>query len=484
MNYQISINYTDNPNKAGKLTLTNLSNEVILDKVPVSIPDSYLKNGNNVESLSVSMELKNITTNIRLTSDVGYYQSAKKISGLDSIIKTNTGYGFIANTQSTNELLNTTQDCFVLLDKDYKKLEQICSMDSFNRVDLTTKKVSFLWFPGNVNRNNELLNVSVALNVMDKKEKEFLAKEKALYTKPVEAKKNNKKLYIDHFQADTDVKYAPQEEGTKKSDKSTYLVLNTNGSKIDANQARIRQDEERRRQADEDYRRRQSNDSSNNLDAFDVVFMYNNPGLAPMYKPNSMLAWALYFNNDDKQVNNVSVRENINSIPGFEKVENTEVKYTTSGYSVNMYEDEQKQKLIGTLVHDSNDSSYIIESPNGGKTTLNMDSNGDAKGYVNGEKGDTNFNFVQNGSGGFSGNWESESSQGIKISSGVSMSENFAPKSSPFEPVDIGAVIQNRYNTTNDIKIEPPPPPPPPPSDDARWSSSNDSYNSGSSFSP
>ena len=468
MNYQISISYTDNPNKAGKLTLTNSNNKVILDKVPVSIPERYLESGSNLKSLDISMELKNITTNIKLTVDAEYYQAAKKMSqlGLDSVIKTNTGYGFITNTQSSNGLLNTTEDCFVMAQKDYKKFEQATTTgNSFtsNKVKLTTEQVSFLWFPGNVNRAGESLNVSKILNLIDKKEKEFTEKQQEIYKKPIETSKPEKKSSFD---------------SSLKNVVDNKLASNIKQESI------RRQEEERKRQENDDYRSRQSNDdyrSRNDLDAFDVVFMYNNPGLAPMYKPNSMLAWALYFNNDDKQVNNASVKENITSIPGFEKVENTEVKYTTSGYSVNMYEDEQKQKLIGTLVHDSNNSSYIMESPSGAKTTLNIDSNGDAKGYVNGEKGDTNFNFVQNNNGGFSGNWESESSQGIKISSGVSMSESFAPTSSPFEPVDIGAVIQNRYDTTNDMKIEPPPPPP---QDDARWSSSNDSYNSGGSFSP
>jgi hypothetical protein len=194
-------------------------------------------------------------------------------------------------------------------------------------------------------------------------------------------------------------------------------------------------------------------------------------------------------------VTNSSVQQNIKSVPGFEAVEHSEVKYSPTGYSVNMYEDEQKQKLIGTLVHDSASNSYVMEAPSGSKTELSIDSNGDAKGSVFGEKGNTSFDLVQSPTGGYTGNWESESSEGIKISSGVSMSESFSSTSAPFEPVNIQSVVESRDSYKETMKYEPepetapkweppPPPPPPPPADDARWGSTNDSYSNSSSFSP
>ena len=517
MNYQISISYTDNPNKAGKLTLRDSTNRVILNKVPVSIPDKWLQSDEKLNRLNISMEYKDIVPNMKLSADAEYNKVVKKLNelNLDSIIKTNTDYSFISNTISSNGLLNSTQDSFVVSNQDYEILQKSSSLpNSFNsnKVTLTVEKVAFLWFPGNVNRDGNSLDVSKLLNLMDLKQRVYDDNQKETYAKPVDTSKGGKKPVSSSSKSpvtDNKVNQKDAQERTKQED-----------LRRQDEERRRNDDDYRRRQADEDYRRR------NDLDAFDVVFMYNNPELAPMYKPNSMLAWALYFNRDDREVNNSSVRENINTIPGFEKVEHTEVKYSTSGYSVNMYEDEQKQKLIGTLVHDNNNNSYVMQDPNGAQTTtLNLDSNGDAKGYVYGEKGDTNFNFVQNGNGGYAGNWESESTQGIKISSGVSMSENFAPVSSPFEAVDVRSVIQGRdeqryeqkyepgpapaydnsYSTSpslsEDKKYEPgpspayindtspkweppPPPPPPPPQDDTRWSSSNDSYNTGSSFTP
>ena len=471
MNYSINIVYTGNQNKAGKLTLTDTdNNEVLLNKVPVAIPTQLIEHGPT--ELSAPMELKNTSKKSEYAGDSDYSKVADKFRfmELSSVLSVDGNLNFIPNIPLGNNRtsLNATDDSFVLYKDDYEKIKSLANEKSFNfsgtnnKFELKTEKVMFLWFPEKVNTDKNETSITKAV-------RELNAREDAA----------NKKLHEE---------YATSRETPKTVKTETVKVGKPPVEKEPQDSRRAKEQSARDRAlADQ---RGYDNRNSGNLDALDIVLMYNSPDLAPIFKPNSMLAWALYFDNKNNEVSNTSVQENIKSVSGFESVEYSEVKYSPTGYSVSMYEDEQKQKLIGTLVHDSASNSYVMESPSGNKTELSIDNNGDAKGAIFGEKGNTSFDLVQSPTGGYTGNWESESSEGIKISSGVSVSEDFSATSAPFDQVNIQSVVESRDNYKETMKYEPEPEtapkwePPPPPQDDERWGATNDSYSNSSSFSP
>lgn len=489
MNFSIHILYTENQSKAGKLTLIDTDNdEILLSKIPVAIPTQVIEQG--LMPTSTAMEIKNTSKKSEYATDLDYSKVANKFRFMEllSVLSVDGNLNFISNIPLGNNRssLNATDDSFVLHKDDYNTIKSLINKKTFNftgennQFALTTEKVMFLWFPEKVNTDKNETSITKAV-------KELTAIEDAAH----------KRLH-EEFPAvsgETKTVKADTVKVGKDPIKPTKTVLWTEKEKADQDARRL-QDQHHKEQSlaeQREYARRSyDNRNSGNLDALDIVLMYNNPELAPIFKPNSMLAWAFYFNHDKNEITNSFVKENLKNVPGFEAVENSEVRYSPTGYSVSMYEDEQKQKLIGTLVHDSSSNSYIMESPSGNKAQLSIDDNGDAKGSVFGEKGNTSFDLVQSPTGGYKGNWESESSEGIKISSGVSMSENFNSTSAPFEPVNITSAVESRDSYKEAMKYEPetvpkweiPPPPPPPPSDDVRWGSTSDSYSNSTSFSP
>ena len=495
MNYSINIVYTGNQNKAGKLTLIDTnSGEVLLNKVPVAIPTQIIKQG-PVE-LGVSLKIKNTSKKSEYALDSEYSKVIDKfiLMDLPSIVSIDDVLNFIGNIPLGNNRtsLNATDDSFVLYKDDYNKIKSIANGKSFsftgetNQFELTTKKVIFLWLPEKVNTDKNETNITKAFKELTTKEESARKRLNIEFSDPLREKNN------DTFKVVKQAVKAVEITKTVLSNEKENTEQDARRLKEQINREKLLVDQREYDRREQD-RRYYENSNSGNLDALDIVLMYNNPELAPIFKPNSMLAWALYFNHDKKEVTNSSVQENIKNVPGFETVEHSEVKYSPMGYSVSMYEDEQKQKLIGTLVHDSSSNSYVMQSPDGNKTQLSIDDNGDAKGSVFGEKGNTSFDLVQSPTGGYTGNWESESSEGIKISSGVSMSESFSSTSAPFEPVNIASVVESRDSYKEAMKYEPetapkweipPPPPPPPPTDDVRWGSTSDSYSNSASFSP
>jgi hypothetical protein len=304
MNYSINIVYTGNQRKAGKLTLTDTdNNEVLLNKVPVAIPTQLMDQ--NTNSVAVSLELKNTSKKSEYAADAEYSRVADKfrLLELNSVVATNASLNFIANIPLGNnrDSLNATDDSFVLHKDDYEKIKSVANGKSFNftgqnnQFQLNTEKVMFLWFPEKVNIDKNETNITKAV-------KELVTKEDAA----------NSKLHEEFSSRDTQkttktdtVKVGKPVNTEKSAVKTTKTVLLTEKEKSDQDARRLkdqerinrentlaeqREYERREYQRHEQERRDYDNRNSGNLDALDIVLMYNNPELAPIFKPNSMLA--------------------------------------------------------------------------------------------------------------------------------------------------------------------------------------------------
>lgn len=491
MKYSIQIGYVNNIEKSARLTIEDSNSERILDNVPVAMPLDYY---NKLKTSSIRLEIQDTKQKRDLLNDDEYEKLSNRfqLMGLDSVIKTNKEFLIIPNIPLGNnkEKLNSTKDAFVLHERDFLKLRQLINgkgldlTGSFNTFEITIDKKLFLWNQETVNTSKNNISIKQAVNDLTEKEAKAIAtNERKQHSKSgiYGVGKNSTNIDINKkLNSSIDTEYI-KKTGSQLEQERVKLK----DGKTKENQRKenlYNQEQERLR--NEDYRRRNNND----LDALDIVLMYNNPSLSPLYRPDSILAWSLYFN--EKDVNSQNVQNSITELKGFEDVNCCDVKYTTSGYSVKLYEDEQKEKLIGTLTHDSNNGSFSMKKPDGEEiTSIMFNESGDAKGFVHGEKGDTNFELIKNSEGGFTGNWQSESSEGIKMSSGISLSEDLTSSSTPFQPVNLSTVIKEReentiqYGTTKELELPPPPPPPPEP-DTLNWSTSSDSYSNSSSFSP
>lgn len=467
MQYQISIDYTSNVNKAGKLTLIDENNNIILSKIPVAIPVVQINSPGRTELNLTAEQIVKHPSLIALDSSRASVLNERidrlLNKGHKKLIMSNPSSPLFVSQDQNTENLQIDKNSFVINKSDFKVLFNILE-DKDNSVTLKASKVSFLWFPEKVNAiptdivrdyqsfKNKEQTLIMELQTEQRTKAAKESERRSTVVPTVQAKQKNND--IQKFNSINLVKQVKPLTPTQK------VNIKTN------------------------------NQINDDIDPFDVMFMYSHPELAPMYKPNSMLAWYMYFNDNDREINKTTIQDNVRDIPGFENVASTDVRYTPSGYSVTLYEDEQKTKPLGVINHNDNDKCYDITSPSGEKTTLQVDRQGVINGCVIGsDNKSTNFNFIENGSG-FSGNWNSSPSEGITVTSGMSLDSNYEVTSSLNKSIDLSTIAKSRddelsksYEADNSLEWKAPPPPPPPPSDTMQWSSTSDPYSNTSSFS-
>lgn len=461
MHYDIVINYTTNPEKAGKLSVVDSSGNTVLDNIPVAVPLTstiLINNNNKLRSIEI-----NYDSSLDKFDSVGSYKNKVQelksknrsnliINAFNNVVFAGNVTVGIGSTHVSAEIpkLYSDHNSFVLHQKDFKKLSELVSKN--NTFTVKTNKVSFLWFPEKVKTpatdiNTEYQRLDTRKRSLEDSKKEALAKESAFKDK------------------------SPKGASITSPD---YKIENT---KVVSNP---RNNTKSKRTSNNAYHH------NDDLDAFDVVFMYNYPDLAPMYKPNSVLAWHMYFS--DNELSKSTITNDVKSIPGFENVENADLKYTPSGYSIELYENEEKTRSLGTLQYNNQDKSYNLENPNGETTKLKVEDNGIINGSVSStNNAETNFSFAEK-NGEFVGNWNSVSSQGIEINSSVEVGQNYELSSNLDKSIDLNEVVRQEsfnktYNLEPEIEKEYTPPPPPPPVETHQWSSSNDPYGNSNSFS-
>lgn len=457
MRYNILIEYTSNSSKAGKLTLEDENGGVVLSKVPVAIPNVGEPSYPRLKPLILKVD----TALLPLDSGREYREKLENLinTGRGSLIINAADNIVFAPQKAGTDILQADKSVFVVKPEHFMTMFDLLTNPA-NRIEIKTQQVSFLWFPEKVNRESTDLNLE--LRNINRIENRLIQQ--------IEAKKPS----TPSFTKGTSTKNSAVDLFEKIS--KTPPKLNKEIAQANLNKAIVQDTNTNTRKRYDD-----------NVDALDVMIMYNYPEIAPFYKPNSMLAWYMYFGREDHQLSRNTIKEEMQNIPGFEGVGNADFKYHPTGYSVTMYEDEQKTKSIGVLTHDKDTGCYEVVSPSGEKTSLKVSDDGLVSGCVSApDKPVTNFDFVEKDNG-FVGNWNSEPSEGVNITSGVSLSPSYHTSSTVGKTVDLDEVVRsNKEAIENPMEGEewapPPPPPPPPPSETNNWSSSSDPYSNSSSF--
>jgi len=497
MKYTAKIDYVNNVEKAGKLTLTSEDGSTILSKVPVAIPDEMLLNPILFQKIHSTRAVQ-----VKMDDELRRFDKSGKYEDVYAeVTKGNPDAYFIKNTgkvlfrPTTDAKLKNDDHSFVMHKEHFDVLFSVLAQK--HQLEIETNKVSFLWFP------EKVINATGGINVV------------LSHFDTIESKVRNEKEDAERLSAlEVAQKKAKVNVGAKPSlgdavKNIAKIVEQEENPIIKPNVAKPAKQSQSNKQSviQAVPTRTTTYRNDNDLDALDIVLMYSNPDLAPFIKPNSMLAWSLYFNNRQNEINKNYIEENIRNVSGFEDVASSDFKYTPKGYSVTLFEDETKNIPIGRLEYDSQRQCYEVISEAGDRNTLSVGDNGHYNSCFTSSNGnETNVNLVQTERG-FVGNWESDNN-GVKVTSGISMDNDFGYSSSPNNPVDITKVQPyipsyeagvsrtfdietpepvvantntNEYDYGNTKGYEPPPPPPPPPKNDDVWGSS-DPYSNSSSF--
>lgn len=493
MKYNAKIEYTGNVERAGKLTLTGEDGSTLLSKVPVAMPDEIFEGSRFFEKIHSTRAVQ-----VKMDEELRKFdKSGKYEESYAEVVKNNPEGFFIKNASKvlvrpTNDAKMKNDDhAFVMHKEHFDVLFDLLAKK--HQLEFETEKVAFLWFPEKV--INATGGVNVALSHFDsveatvKNQKEDAERIQALETAQKKAKVNVGTTKPKLSDAVNNISKIVEQEA-----KNTVKPVVTKPAKpqttSQGKQSVIQAVPSRATTTT--YRN--DNDS---LDALDIVLMYNNPDLAPFIRPNSSLAWYLYFNNRNN-VDKSYVEQNIQNVPGFEDVGSSEFKYTPKGYSVTLFDDENKTNPVGRMEFDSQRNCYEVVSNNGEKTLLSIGDNGQIQSCFKASNGnETRMDLIQTDKG-FVGNWESDNN-GVKVNSGIAIDNDFGYSSSPNETVDLSRVqssnVDNNYSSKVDSTFdfgykadvapapekEYVPPPPPPPKNDEVWGSS-DPYSNGASF--
>lgn len=514
MNYTIDIEFVNNREKAGKLTLSNSDGTVLLSKVPVAIPLDAQDNVYATGLQKIKLTLADVTSEDGRRMDTYRLEQIQK-SGADKHIANKDKEAVFLCDNSGNKNLQGDNSLFVLRPEHYQVLEKVC--DGFNRVELHATKVGFLWMPEKVKTSTsspKALISSLYDMVAFFKEQEASATDTTTSTqKTGRANWNPQQSSLDFSNLMKDDKKAPAQSSTPKTTEKVFVPTSVAAAS----------DRTQKSMMDRNSRIHSFNNgpgSDSDLDMFDVYFMYNYPSLAYMYRPNSLMAWMITMNSYREPLTQSYVDDTINQLPGFENVGKTELEYTEKGYSIDMY-DKETGSHTGTLEFEQDNNCYRVVSPSGDNTYLEQDDDGHWKGCTSVGNKETTYDFVQTQQG-FSGNWYGDQNDGNQVSAGFEVNNNdFSVNSSPEvinwdkysyepyqpEPISVDSVpydnnpapsydnsydnnagnvksyepapvFEQDYQNNNEYKEEyiPPPPPPPPPEYDSGWTNTSDNY--------
>lgn len=491
MKYNAIIEYTGNVERAGKLTLTSEDGRTFLSKVPVAMPDEIFTVPRLFEKIHSTRAVQvKMDDELRKFDKSGSYEKA-----YSEITRGNPEAYFIKSAgqvlvkPTTDTKMKNDDHAFVMHSQHFEVLFDILAKKE--QLEISTNKVSFLWFPEKV--INATGGINITLSNFDsventvRNQKEDADRIKALETAQKKAKVNVGSVKPKLSDAVKNIANIVEQEA-----KNTVKPTAIKPAKP------VQVQPQGRQSVIQAVPTRTTTTYSDDVDALDIVLMYSNPDLAPFIKPNSSLAWYLYFNNRDNIDKNY-VEENIQNVQGFENVASSDFKYTPKGYSVTLFEDENKNNPVGRIEFDSQKQCYEVVSNSGEKTLLSVGDNGQLTSCFKSSNGnETKMDLIQTEKG-FVGNWESDNN-GVKVNSGISIDNDFGYSSTPNENIDLSRVvvasvaseIDNSYtskveqNFDFDYKSEPSvekdyTPPPPPPKNDEVWGSS-DPYSNGASF--
>lgn len=522
MDYKIKIEFTNNLERAGKLSLISNDGKILLSKVAVTIPESmgvlYVKPQLKtffVREVKEYLDFKDEDAIEPNELRKQYKKTLEDISksGLTETIVGKEGEPIFMSQQLDvrKERLIGDPKIFVLKDSDFRILSNITSKRD-NNVTLEAEKVIFLWSAEKIERRKD----SYLDKITNVKKIESKIKEK------LDSKNNdiNKNTQSGTSKINT----------VKAERKQTLFTTSKTLFQHDDEEEKERKEKEQKKINEEKQKQQQQpkkintvrpavkhsintmnerhaqntikNNRSGSEDYFDTMFIYANPELAPFYRPNSILAWMVFFSNNPNQ-NKEYYMNNINSIPGFEDVKNPEFKHTPNGYMINLYgKDNQKD---GTLIYEGDNQCYKVVSPMGEESYLQKDDRGVWNGCTTNTSGhEISYEFA-NSNKGYIGNWTASPPEGngVEVSASMVFDNSFQPQSNMGSAINIVEVVQeqtnsydngygsNNYNSTytpptpvyeevkkyeDDWRNDPPPPPPPPPPT-TEWASSTDSYN-------
>lgn len=464
MIYTANIQYVNNIERAGKLTLTGEDGSVLLSKVPIAMPDEILITPVLFEKIySLSSFKVKLEDKFKIYDQYKTYEPAYKtllINNPNGLFINNFGKAIIRPTEQKR--MTNDDHAFVMHSQDFQVLYDI--LEQKKTLKIQTEKVSFLWLPDKVINSTESINLQLQLfqniqNYLQSKMNSNSNKEdkSSLFELP----KNKAKIQISP-EVVQDKKISPN-----SPKQSVINIIGTN---------------------------KNLNNNRNDLDALDVVIMYNSPELALFMKPTSTLAWFLHFNNIDRDdINKENVEKNVHKISGFEDVGSSEFKHTSKGYSVQLFEDENKTIPIGNIDFNKQKNCFEVVSENGETSLLTIGKNGELKTCFKATTGEQiNMDLIKTNKG-FIGNWESDNG-GIVVKSGIIIDNNLDYSSTPNERNNISMSVMDSekgysskqeetayVNQTQSYEREKDysPPPPPPPTNS--WSS-NDPYSQVTSF--
>lgn len=397
MRYFAHIEYIDNPNKAGKLTLKKETGEVVLSKIPVAIPT-------NIDSIntSSSLSIREIKSNPTWLSRDDAEEYKKELNDIDHSLS---GERFITDKKdnviiamSKKNQLVSDKNAFVLDNENFNKLATI--LNKFD-VTLTANKVNFLWMPK---------SVSVSKNDINKEIGGFLKAEGEII-RNVKKEEDNKKPKVESVFKDV---------GKKNTNKRTISQPTP------------------------------SNFNNDGLDPLDILLAYYNPAMAIFLRPTSILAWSMFYANS---WNKNSIENGFNKIPGFDGIGSCSFKRTEDGYKVAFYSDENKTDAIGVMEFDERKNEYVMLSNEGDKSTLIADDfNNNYKMSMNFDGSEVDLDFKKTQSG-FVGNWTSNNND-IDLGAGIVVNNDFCYSSKPGELYDLQNDnlnnISNSFNTEFD----------------------------------
>lgn len=491
MKYNATIQYTGNVERAGKLTLTSEDGTTLLSKVPVAMPDEIFQGSRFFEKIHSTRAVQ-----VKMDEELRKFdKSGKYEESYEEVVKGNPEGHFIKNASkvlirpTTDAKMKNDDHAFVMHKEHFNVLFDIVSQK--NQLEIQTEKVSFLWFPEKV--INATGGINIVLSHFDsveetvKNQKEDAERIKALESAQKKAKVNMGTAKPRLSDAVNNIAKIVEQEA-KNTVKPVVTKTAKPNMQVPSRQPIIEAVPTRNTTT---YR-----NDNDNMDALDIVLMYSNPELAPFIKPNSSLAWYLYFSNQNN-IDKSYVEQNIQNVSGFENIASSEFKYTPKGYSVTLFDDENKTNPVGRMEFDSQRNCYEVVSNSGEKTLLSVGDNGQLQSCFKSSNGnETRMDLVQTDKG-FVGNWESENN-GVKVNSGISIDNDFGYSSSPNETVDLSKIQSNLVDDTYTTRVDntfdlglaasvesakdyTPPPPPPPPKNDEMWGS-NDPYSNSASF--
>lgn len=494
MKYNAIIEYTGNVERAGKLTLTSEDGRTLLSKVPVAMPDEIFTVPQLFERIHSTRAVQ-----VKMDEDLKKFDKSGNYEKAYSDVTRGNPDGYFIKSSgqvlvkpTTDTKMKNDDHAFVMHSQHFDVLFDILAKKE--QLEISTNKVSFLWFPEKV--INATGGINITLSNFDSVETTVRnQKEDSERIKDLEAAQKKAKVNVGVAKpklSDAVKNIANIVEQEAKNTVKPSAIKPAKPQTVPVQQ-------QGRQSVIQAVPTRTT--YSDDVDALDIVLMYSNPELAPFIKPNSSLAWYLYFSNRDN-IDKTYVEQNIQNVQGFENIASSDFKYTPKGYSVTLFDDENKNNPVGRIEFDSQKQCYEVVSNSGEKTLLSVGENGQLSSCFKSSNGnETRMDLVQTQQG-FVGNWESDNN-GVKVNSSIAIDNDFGYSSSPNESIDLSTVaaasIASDINSANSYtskveqnfdfgyKSEPTvekdytPPPPPPPRNDEVWGSS-DPYSNGASF--